>query len=175
MATPPVIDTPRTRLRPFTPADGVAYLRLGSEPAIIRYTDSYGLTSVAEALALMARAPLHDYATTPYGRLAVEWRDSGEVVGFCGLKYLSDLNEVDLGYRFIPEVWGIGLATETSQAVLDHYRQQGQTQRVMGLVHPDNGASARVMTKLGFTQGDDLVLADLGAVAFKRFYLQLSP
>ncbi|MBQ1784006.1 MAG: GNAT family N-acetyltransferase [Gammaproteobacteria bacterium] len=172
--TPTLVST-RTRLRPFELADGPAYLRLGSDPAIIRYTDNHGLTSLEDALALMARAPLHDYATSIYGRLAVEWRATGEVIGFCGLKYLPDLQEVDLGYRFLPEFWGLGLATETSQTVLDHYLRQGQTPRVMGLVHPANGASARVMTKLGFTEADELVLADLGAVAFRRFYRHLSP
>lgn len=171
----PTLDTSRTRLRPFVLTDGPAYLRLGSDPAVIRYTDNHGLISLEDALALMARAPLHDYATSIYGRLAVEWRATGEVIGFCGLKYLPDLQEVDLGYRFLPEFWGLGLATETSQAVLDHYRRQGQTPRVMGLVHPDNGASARVMAKLGFTEAEALVLADLGAVAFRRFYRHLSP
>lgn len=171
----PTLVSARTRLRPFVLADGPTYLRLGSDPAVIRYTDNHGLASLDDALALMARAPLHDYATSIYGRLAVEWRPTGEVIGFCGLKYLPDLQEVDLGYRFLPEFWGLGLATETSRAVLDHYRQQGQTPRVMGLVHPDNGASARVMTKLGFTEVDGLVLADLGAEVFRRFYLRLSP
>ena len=38
------------------------------------------------------------------------------MIGFCGLKYLDDLNAVDIGYRFLPEYWGRGLATEACLA-----------------------------------------------------------
>jgi GNAT superfamily N-acetyltransferase len=61
---------------------------------------------------------------------------------------------LELGYLFIPEVWGKGFATESLAAVLDAYRgaavTMGLPQDVRADVHALNKGSLRVMEKLGF-------------------------
>ncbi len=74
---------------------------------------------------------------------------SGRLVGFSGLKYLENLQEVDIGYRFLPESWGKGYATESARAILQHGAREYQLQRIIGLVDPANHSSARVLQKLG--------------------------
>jgi RimJ/RimL family protein N-acetyltransferase len=51
----------------------------------------------------------------------------------------------------LPSFWGIGLATESALAAIVYARNQLGLQRLVGWVHPDNVASARVLTKLGFS------------------------
>jgi RimJ/RimL family protein N-acetyltransferase len=43
-----------------------------------------------------------------------------EFTGWCGLKYLSETNEVDLGYRFMKKFWGKGYATEAALACIEY-------------------------------------------------------
>jgi len=68
-----------------------------------------------------------------------------------GLKYLPEWEEVDLGYRLLPEYWGIGLATEASRASLRYGFETLQLSRILGLVHPANVRSIRVLEKCGLT------------------------
>ena len=90
------------------------------------------------------------YATWGYGRLACVWKATGAVVGFSGVKFVPEIDDNELGYRFLPEYWGMGLATEAGGASIAFARDVLGLKRLVGLVHPDNIASARVLRKLGF-------------------------
>lgn len=82
--------------------------------------------------------------------MAVEVKSEGKFIGFTGLKYLDDLKEVDLGYRFRREYWGRGFATESSQAALELGFNALQLNRIIAMVMPDNKASVNVLEKLNF-------------------------
>src|SRR5262249_33667778 len=91
-----------------------------------------------------------DYAVHGFGRWAVILKETGRLIGFNGLKYLDELGEVDLGYRFLPEYWGRGLATETGLPCVQYGFEKIGLKRILGLVDPPNKASSRVLEKLGF-------------------------
>ena len=146
-----VIDTGRLVLRRFVPDDVDAFYELGSRPEIIRYAQSAPLPSLDAAREFMRTAPFHDYATYGYGRFACVWKPSGVVIGFSGIKFVPEINDNELGYRFLPEYWGRGLATEAGQASIDFARSTVGLKRLVALVHPENAASARVLGKLGFS------------------------
>lgn len=146
-----VIDTGRLILRRFHEHDLEAFFQLCSRPEVIRYAQSTPVASLEEARELMKTAPLHDYATHGYGRFACVWKESGEVIGFSGLKYVPEIGDTELGYRFFPEYWGLGLATEAGRASIDFARSDLRLTRLVALVHPDNSASARVLGKLDFS------------------------
>ena len=54
------------------------------------------------------------------GRYAVVLRETGEVVGGCGLvrRELPEGVEIELGYHLRSDLWGRGLATEAARACL---------------------------------------------------------
>lgn len=68
-----------------------------------------------------------------------------------GLKHLTERQEVDLGYRLMPAYWEMGLATESSRACLRYGFETLHLARIIGLVHPDNVQSVRVLEKCGMT------------------------
>jgi [ribosomal protein S5]-alanine N-acetyltransferase len=145
------VATPRLFLRKFTLADVEDFYRLGSDPEIIRYTGDPGggFKSIEEAEAVLRSHPLADYKKHGYGRWASVDRGSGRVIGFAGLKYLEEHDEIDLGYRFIPEYWGQGLATEAARASLAYGFDELHLEQMIGLVFPENTASIRVLEKIG--------------------------
>jgi RimJ/RimL family protein N-acetyltransferase len=165
-ATGARLETERLFLRWFTFDDIEAYHELGTNPQIIRYVGNQAFRSLDVARETLAAAPLKDYATYGYGRLACVWKQSGHVIGFCGPKFLPDRGEVDLGYRFLPNFWGMGLATESGRAVIDYARHQLELRRLVAWVHPDNVASARVLTKLGFSFDRSTTVADIPGTDF---------
>jgi RimJ/RimL family protein N-acetyltransferase len=146
-----VIDTGRLILRRFHENDLEAFFQLCSQPQVIRYAQSAPVASRAEARELMRTAPFHDYATYGYGRFACVWKETGNVIGFSGVKYVPEIGDTELGYRFLPEFWGRGLATEAGRASIEFARTELRLARLVALVHPENVASAGVLTKLGFS------------------------
>ena len=149
--TSPRIETARLLLRWFEANDLDAFYELGTDPQVIRYVGNMPFASLDVARQTLESAPLKDYATHGYGRFACVWKESGRVIGFSGPKFLPELGEVDLGYRFLPPFWGKGLATESCHAVVAHARDVLQIRRLIALIHPDNRASSRVVAKLGFS------------------------
>jgi RimJ/RimL family protein N-acetyltransferase len=166
------METAHLFLRRFTLDDAEAYLPLISLPEIIRYTGDTPASSVEEAREVLRSRPLRDYVLHGYGRLAVIEKASGRLVGFSGLKYVEELGEVDLGYRFLPDCWGKGYATESARAVMAHGLRELGIRRVVGTVHPDNPASARVLEKLGL-RFERMLAPDGDRLAFGLFARRL--
>jgi [ribosomal protein S5]-alanine N-acetyltransferase len=150
----PILETQRLLLRPFTLEDATDFWRLNAEPGIIEHVGKPALTSLQQAIDALKTGPLHDYRfkcgpIEGLGRLACIDKASGALIGFAGLKYVKELDEVDVGYRFLPEYWGKGLASEAAARALEYGRKELALARIVGIVDPRNTGSVRVLQKLG--------------------------
>ncbi len=89
----------------------------------------------------------------PSSLLAIERKDAGDVIGYCGLvdSGRGAEGESELAFELLRRVWGQGYATEASLAVMDWARAAGH-QRLWATVWDWNTASRRVLAKLGFTE-----------------------
>jgi RimJ/RimL family protein N-acetyltransferase len=143
--------TERLFLRPFTPDDAEEYWPLVSFPEVLRYTGEQPQMSLEGVRQILLSRPIRDYSVHGFGRMACIEKSSGRLVGFSGLKYLEDLREVDVGYRFLPDCWGKGYATESAHALMQDGIDKHGITRIIGLVQPENAASVRVLNKLGLT------------------------
>jgi RimJ/RimL family protein N-acetyltransferase len=148
MATP--LQTDRLILREFTLDDAEAFFLMNSDPEVLRYTGDAGVSDMDEARKVLVERPLADYKKYGYGRWACVDKATGEVIGFAGLKFLDDFQDIDLGYRFRPAWWGRGLATEACRPIVDYGFQTLGLPHILGLVKPEHARSIRVLTKLGF-------------------------
>ena len=116
------LETERLRLRLFTLDDVRIMYRLSTDPDVIKYADTPA-KDMAEAKQRLIDGPLFDYEKYGYGRFAVELKESGEVIGFCGIKYLPEIDLPEVGYRYLKEYWGRGIGTEAAQACVEFARQ----------------------------------------------------
>lgn len=145
------LETGRLLLRPFVADDAADFYRLNSDPEVVRYTGDQPPDSIEAARRGLLERPLADYQRYGFGRWACVLKATGEFIGFAGLKFLPELNEVDLGCRFRRAFWGRGLATEAARASLaDGFGRLG-LRRIVGLVEPEHRASVRVLEKCGMT------------------------
>lgn len=146
----PTIHTERLILRPFTLEDIAPSYEMNLDAEVSRYTGDGGIVSLAEIERRITENVFGDYEKWGFGRFAVEVKNSPSFIGFAGLKYLPDLDEVDLGYRLMREYWGQGFATEASQACIEFGFETLGLQRIIGMVLPENAASVHILLKLGF-------------------------
>jgi ribosomal-protein-alanine N-acetyltransferase len=84
-------------------------------------------------------------------QFAVILQTTGQLIGFCGFfcQNVDEVERVEIAYRFHPDYWGLGIATEAARAVRDHAFQVLKLNQVISLIHPDNIASKRVAEKNG--------------------------
>lgn len=143
------VTTARLILRDFVLADAAAMFAVNSDPEVARFTGDEVPTSVADTERILATHPIADYAKYGYGRWACELRSSGEVIGFCGLKFLAESQETDVGYRLARAHWGQGYATEGAIASVRYGFETLGLSRIIGMVMPGNLASIRVLEKVG--------------------------
>ena len=144
-----IIETDRLILREYTEADAPAFFRLNSDPEVMRYVPDEALNSVDEARQILVSHPMADYRERGFGRWACVLKQTGEHIGFCGLKYLKDIDDIDLGFRFIRSQWGKGLATEAALASIRYGFDELKLDHILGLAEPENRASIRVLEKVG--------------------------
>lgn len=144
------IETERLILRPHTVEDIEPSYQMNLDPVVSEYTHDGGVVSFEEIDRRIRENVLAGYEKHGYARFAVDWKKTRQFIGFSGLKYLEDLDEVDLGYRLLRDFWGQGLATESGRASLEFGFNHLGLESIIGQVLKANKASIRVLEKLNF-------------------------
>ena len=142
-----VTETDRLYLRRFTPDDAKAVFLLNSMPEILRYFPGSPMKSIEDARQVIINHILPVYAKFDYGRWAVVNKQNERVIGYCGPKYLDKYNEVGLTFRYLPEYWGKGFATEAAISAMK-VCQEHHLAGMLALVLLGNKQYERVLNKL---------------------------
>lgn len=153
-------ETERLILREIVIEDTGDMFRLDSDPRVHTYLGNNPIRCMGKARAYV------DYIRMQYerygiGRWAAIEKSSGNWIGWTGLK-LNFENEMnghkdyyDIGYRFMPEYWGKGYATESSIAARDYFFEHFKGEKLCGLAELDHEASCRVLEKIGLDRKDN--------------------
>jgi RimJ/RimL family protein N-acetyltransferase len=84
-----------------------------------------------------------------YGLFSVIHKESGTLIGDCGLELMESEGAAELGYDFRSDYWNHGFATEAALAVRDHAFDSLHLPRLISLIRVGNVASKRVAEKVG--------------------------
>ena len=160
------LETKRLRLRLFTMDDLQIMFRLSTDPDVIKYADT-AVKDMEEARQRLEQGPLSDYKKYGYGRFAVELKETGQVIGFCGIKYLPEIDLPEVGYRYLKEYWGRGIGTEAAKVCVDFAREDLKIKKLIALIIPENIASIKVAEKLGMTKGPLIHIYDVDAFQYE--------
>lgn len=142
--------TERLIIRPFTREDAPFILRLLNEPSFIENITDKGVRTLDQAVDYLAQGPWASYAAHGHGLWMVQHRATGTPMGMCGLIKRDTLPELDLGYAFVPEFWGLGYASEAAEACVAWGRDTMGLRSLLAIVSPGNTASIRLLQGLGF-------------------------
>lgn len=144
-----VLQTERLRLRWLTEEDAEFMLGLINEPSFIRNIGDKGIRTVEGARQYLLSGAIDSYERHGYGSYLVELLEDGTPIGICGLVNRAALQEIDVGYAFLPAFWGKGYAVESAAAVLAYGRAALGIARIVAIVAADNASSIRVLEKIG--------------------------
>lgn len=169
MISLPILETERLRIRPYTldDLDNVYNLCVSIGWANEEETPDEQLEHQRRNLEWNVRNywSLADLRQPPTGDRLIEFKESGEFVGTCGINNAwmpigqlpsfgsqegsRSQAEVSLMWAILPELWGKGYATETACALIEVLFEQGNLKRIIATTEHDNLVSQRVMEKAG--------------------------
>ena len=159
-----MIETERLRLRQFALDDLEDFYRVVSELGFNRYIPGWQPTREKTQTALARN--IEHWRERGYGQWALERRASGEFLGYCGLRYLPDKNEVELLYGIAAAARGAGLVTEAAKASLRFGFEEAGLDEIIAVADPQNIASTRVMEKAGMRRDGMARYFDLDVIRY---------
>ena len=154
-----MIETPRLLLRDWRDEDIELFVRHTNTPAVMRWLGGVKPDDVVRGV--IEDRLMRWQRELGFTFWAVERREDGELLGFCGLKIADDpgtpvVGEVEIGWRLREDAWGKGYAREAASASLAHAFGALQAERVVALTVHGNEASWGLMKRLGMVRREDL-------------------
>ena len=144
-----VLETERLSLRRLTPDDAAFMLALLNDPDFLRNVGDRGARTIDDARGYIEKGPVAMYGKYGHGLYLVALKTSGEAIGICGLVKRDSLEDVDVGFAFLPDFRGQGYAVESAAAVTAYARDVMGITRLLAIARPDNTPSIRVLEKIG--------------------------
>jgi len=145
-----VLETERLTIRRLTVDDATFILRLLNEPSFLQHIGDRGVRTMADASQYILAGPIASYERVGFGLFLVELKDSDVPIGICGLLKRDALDDVDVGFAFVPESWSKGYAFESASAVVAYGRDTHGLKRIVAISSQDNIASVNLLAKLDF-------------------------
>lgn len=165
------IETGRLILREIISEDLERMFLLDSNPDVMKYIGVKPVTKLEESVETIKKIR-KQYQENGIARWAVIEKESNLLIGWCGLKLLTEpingfKNVYELGYRFLPEFWGKGYATESGKAVLEYGFDNFNLNQIYACADVDNvGSNIILKDKLGFDSQETFVDDLYGATCY---------
>jgi [ribosomal protein S5]-alanine N-acetyltransferase len=153
----PAIETKNLILRPLRPEDAIRLHGISQDEEVMRYFPGAGLPSV-ERMERFIHRQLEHWEKYGWGHWGIEVKGEAEIAGWAGLQYLVELEETEVAYMLARPLWGKGLGTQAAGAAIEFGFRQCGLDHIIGLVHPDNKASIRVLEKCGLAYQETITL-----------------
>ena len=145
-----VLETDRLVLRWMSLDDSEFMLELLTDPSWIRFISDRGARTVDDASDYISTKIVPMYERIGFGLYLTALKSDGRPIGICGLIKRDALEDVDIGFAFLPQFRASGYAFESASAVMAHGKSVLGLNRIVAITSPDNKRSARLLEKLGF-------------------------
>lgn len=145
-----ILETPRLSLRRMEQSDYAALCAILQDPDVM-YAYEHAFTG-AEVQEWLDRQ-LSRYAQYGFGLWAVILKESGELIGQCGLTMQDcDGRQVlEVGYLFQKAFWHQGYATEAAVACKEYAFERLDADEVFSIIRDNNFPSQAVARRNGMT------------------------
>jgi ribosomal-protein-alanine N-acetyltransferase len=147
------IETERLILRELVPSDAEAMFLLDSNQNVHQYLGNNPVKSIEECQNYIVNIR-NQYVQNGIGRYAVELKETNEVIGWAGIKFITEpennhVNFYEIGYRFQEAHWGKGYGYEAAKAWLDFGFNEMNIPKMYASVNKENVASKKILEKIG--------------------------
>lgn len=145
-----ILQTQRLFLRELTPSDFNSLCKILQDKQVM-YAYEHAFSD-AEALDWLERQ-ISRYSTYGFGLWAVILKETGEMIGQCGLTMqdIGDKEVLEVGYLFQKAYWHKGYATESATACKEYAFDTLNATEVYSIIRDNNVASQNVAVRNGMS------------------------
>jgi ribosomal-protein-alanine N-acetyltransferase len=154
--------TERLDLTPLKESDAQDLFELHSDPEVMKYIGPT-LTNINEAKSRIAKVLKYSAENDGFGIWAARLEETEEFIGWCVLCHieLNPENPIEVGYRIHQKFWNKGYATEMGKVLKEYAKIKLKIENIVGITHPDNIGSCKVLEKIGLSYKEDRTYYDL--------------
>ena len=153
-----ILETERLLLCEQTPDDAAFILELLNSPGWLKYIGERGVKTVADAENYILNGAVKSYEQNGFGLYLAKLKDDDMPVGICGLIKRPGLDQVDIGFAFLPQYEGQGYGFESASAVMKYAGEILGLEVVVAITTKDNQASIKLLNKIGFNLKETVTL-----------------
>jgi len=143
------LETDRLVIRKLELGDSAFMLDLLNQPSFHQFIGDRGVRTLEDARAYIEERAFAAYERNGFGPFAVELKTGGRVIGIVSLLDREELDDVDIGFAFLPDSWRQGFAFEATSAVMDFAFSKLGLGRIIAITQADNVASIKTLEKMG--------------------------
>jgi ribosomal-protein-alanine N-acetyltransferase len=121
---------------------------IATDPAVMRYITGGRPWTEAEVRAFVEKQIVR-FSEDGYCRWKLIEKETGRMIGFCGLGIIAGFDEREIGWWLARDCWGKGLATEAATEALRDACERVRIPSLVSVARPENLASRRVMDRIG--------------------------
>jgi len=141
--------TDRLRMDEITIADAPFIVSLLNDPAYMANIGDRGIRTIGQAQHYIGDKIRASYRDHGYGLYAVRLATGDEPIGICGLVNRDSIQDVDIGYGFLPHARGQGYALEAAEEILKWAHSTLGLTRLAAIVSQENKLSIVLLEKIG--------------------------
>ena len=160
-----IVETERLVIRQWEPDDWMGFRPLVTDPRVLEYLCSEPWSD--ERTQEFISRQIEFTKSRGWAGWPVVHKDDSVLIGFFG--FGDEIPpDVQIGWRFRPEYWGRGLATEAATAMMQYGFDRFHFDRLIAVAQPANRQSIRVMEKLGMTFEKPLTYKGVEVVCYAK-------
>jgi ribosomal-protein-alanine N-acetyltransferase len=142
------LETPRLILSTWADGDWGRFKPIATDPRVMRFITG-GTPWTDDQIRSFIERNRTTFQERGFCRWKLEEKESGELIGFCGLGFLQGEPDPEIGWWLSAAYWGRGLATEAARRAFQDAKERVRLKRMVSIAHPENIASIHIMQKLG--------------------------
>ncbi len=165
-AAPKVLPIDNFTMRPLQASDLDALAEIWSDPEVTRFLPSRGIPISREKTEKSLKSFLKHWQQRGYGIWAIIENCSSQMIGYCGLRYLDELDEVEILYGLAKAYWQRGITTKAAKATISYGFNVANLDKIIALALSENLTSRRVMEKAGLHYQKQIHIFNLDALYY---------
>ena len=144
-----ILETERLDICHLTTEDAPFIRQLVNTPEWLQYIGDRNVYSTDDAVNYIMNGPMKSYERNGFGLSLVKLKSGGEPIGICGLIRRDSLDDVDIGFAYLPDYVGKGYAFEAADAMLKYGMDELKLTRIVAITIDENKRSIKLLEKLG--------------------------
>ena len=161
-----ISSTSNFTMRPVRASDLEELIAIWADPEVTRFLPSRGVPISRVNTTKSLQSFILHWQQRNYGIWAIIENCSARMIGYCGLRYLNELDEVEILYGLAKAYWGRGIATKAAKASIGYGFEVINLKRIIAMALADNLASIKVIKNIGLQYQKQIYLFGLNV----RYY-----